>query len=69
MKTTLEKAFTAALNKRGLLTSLGYTKHQVSNLKRNHKARKVSVEMMREVVTTCGYKCIQKELWVLQKLS
>jgi hypothetical protein len=59
---TLTTAFQKSLNKRGLLSSLGYTHDQISNMKR----QKVSIEKMREVVSRAGYKRVQEEDWKLK---
>lgn len=59
----LHEAFNIVLNKRGLLSKIGYTHDQIQNMRRNFKAGKVSIELMRSVVKSAGYKCVTEEEW------
>lgn len=57
---TLEKAFKKVINERGLLTSLGYSKFDVQNLKRG----KPDEKKMRKVIKDSKmFKQIQQELY------
>ena len=62
-KGTIE-LFEEVINTRGVYLDLGIGEYAVKNLRRNHKAGKVTMDRMHEILKLAGYKIAQPTLWV-----
>ncbi len=55
--------FEEVIHTRGVYQDLGITQMAVKDLRRNHKAGKVSLDKMHEILKLAGYQVVQQTKW------